>query len=68
MIIVDENVDQVLIEQLDLQNYDLLLIREYNPGLSDKEVIQLAKEKKGIIITEDKDFGELVFSHDGSVQ
>ena len=64
MIIVDENVDQVLIEQLDSQNYDLLLIREYNPGLSDKEVIKLAKEKKSIIITEDKDFGELVFSHD----
>ena len=64
MIIVDENVDQVLIEQLLSENYEILLMREFSPGLSDKGIIKLAREKNGVILTEDKDFGELVFSHD----
>lgn len=63
MIIFDENVDQCIIDRIKAQGFDVFSIRELNPGVSDREVIQLAKTKKGIIVTEDKDFGELVFSH-----
>lgn len=63
MIIIDENVDQVLIDQIGSENYKLFSIREQQPGISDREVIKIAKSKKGLVITEDKDFGELVFSH-----
>ena len=38
-------------------------IRENCSGISDREVIEIAKNKKGLIVTEDKDFGKLVFSH-----
>lgn len=36
---------------------------EAAPGISDEEVIALAKEKKQVLITEDEDFGEWVFAH-----
>ncbi len=64
MIIIDENVDKHITKQLHNTDYQIFLIREYNAGISDKDVIEIAKSKKGIVITEDKDFGELVFSHD----
>ena len=36
---------------------------EIAPSISDKEVIKIAKSNNRILITEDKDFGEWVFSH-----
>ena len=63
MIIVDENVDQWIVEQLLERDYNVLSIREERAGMSDREVIEITASKKGILITEDKDFGELVFSH-----
>ena len=63
MIITDENIDQFLINHLQTQKYEVFSIRKHHPGISDREVIKIAKSKKGLLITEDKDFGELVFSH-----
>jgi len=63
MIIIDENVDHILIDWLAGKKYKIISIKEYKRGISDREVIELAKSEKGLIITEDKDFGELVFSH-----
>lgn len=62
MIVVDENVDQVLIDNLS-KDYEVISIRESNPGISDREVIKIAKSERALLLTEDKDFGELVFSH-----
>jgi predicted nuclease of predicted toxin-antitoxin system len=63
MIIIDENVGQELIDQLVSIGYEVYSIREHQQGISDKMVIETVKQKKGILITEDKDFGELIFSH-----
>ncbi|MDZ7690990.1 MAG: DUF5615 family PIN-like protein [Balneolaceae bacterium] len=63
MIIIDENVDQWLIDKLKNYTTDLISIREDYPGISDHEVIKIAKSNKGLVITEDKDFGELIFSY-----
>jgi len=64
MIIIDENVDQQIVDNIPKDKYEIISIREFSPGISDREIIELAKsKKKGIIVTEDKDFGELVFSH-----
>lgn len=38
-------------------------ISENSPGISDKEVIQIAQKEKLIILTFDKDYGELIFRH-----
>ena len=61
MIIADENVDQWLIDELLKAEFDVISIRNEHPGISDNQVIQLAISQKAVLITEDKDFGELVF-------
>ncbi|TVR36123.1 MAG: hypothetical protein EA390_00970 [Balneolaceae bacterium] len=63
MIVTDENIDQFLINHLDTMAYEVFSIRKHCPGISDREVIKLVKTKKALLITEDKDFGELVFAH-----
>ena len=41
--------------------HDVLSALESNPRATDEELLVLATEEQRIIITEDKDFGELVF-------
>ena len=64
MIIFDENVDQILIDSILEAGFECVSVANSFKGISDKAVIQLALDfKKSIIVTEDKDFGELVFAH-----
>jgi predicted nuclease of predicted toxin-antitoxin system len=63
MIIVDENVEQYWINLLQAHGYSVFSIRQNHPGISDIAIIDIVKEKKGLLLTEDKDFGELVFAY-----
>jgi predicted nuclease of predicted toxin-antitoxin system len=63
MIVFDENVEEHWIQLIKTGGYDYYSIRENCPGVEDIKVIEIAKQKKGLLITEDKDFGELLFSH-----
>ena len=63
MIIFDENIEEHWIQLTKKANLDYFSIRESKPGITDKEVIEIAKSKKWLIVTEDKDFGELIFSY-----
>ncbi len=63
MIILDENVETYWIQIIKNKGLDYFSIRENCPGISDKEVIEITRKYKGILVTEDKDFGELLFSH-----
>ncbi len=63
MIIADENLEQYWIDLLRAKHYEVLSIRDEKPGISDREIAELVSTKEGWLITEDKDFGELIFSH-----
>jgi len=63
LIIIDENVDQSISDRLIDAGYLLYSVREKSPGITDKKIIQFASSQQAILVTEDKDFGELVFSH-----
>ena len=63
MIIADENIDGRLILKLRETGFEIVSIKESFRGYSDREIIQMAKSPNSILITEDKDFGEWVFSH-----
>ncbi len=63
MIIADENLESYWIELLRKKQYPVLSIAESCPQITDPEVAELARKHKGILITEDKDFGELIFAH-----
>ena len=43
------------------QGHDVLSALEKNPRATDEELLALAMEERRILVTEDKDFGELVF-------
>ncbi len=61
MIVADENIDAKLIASLRALDYEVFSIRENNSGISDEEVLQLANNKNALLITEDSDFGTLVY-------
>lgn len=42
--------------------HDVLAVSELAPGLADAQVMDRAVSEKRIVITEDRDFGELVYS------
>jgi len=48
---------------LSRNEYLVYSIREHHQGINDRMVVETVKSKNGLLITEDKDFGELIFSH-----
>jgi len=63
MIIADENLEEHWITLLRTKSYEVFSIREKNPGMSDRDIAEIVRSQKGWLITEDKDFGELIFAH-----
>ena len=61
MVLADESVDLQIVTRLRQDGLNVDYIAELEPGLTDSEVIQLAKEKKALLLTADKDFGELIY-------
>lgn len=57
--VADENVDNALISELRNNNISVLSIKEIDAGISDINVLEFAFKNDSILITEDKDFGEL---------
>lgn len=58
--IADEGVEKKIV--LSLRKYfDVTFITEFGRGSTDENILSLAHNQKRILITLDKDFGELVF-------
>ncbi len=60
-ILADENFPRPALEALRRAGWDVFSIAEECPGVSDEEVAALCAEQQRILLTFDKDFGELVF-------
>ena len=59
--LADECVAAPEVAFLRATGHDVLYVAEAAAGLSDLDVIGLAFQEKRILLTEDKDFGDLVF-------
>ena len=59
--LIDESVGTKPSEFLNRAGYDSISISEKFSGAEDKFVLSKARKEKRIIITNDKDFGELIF-------
>jgi predicted nuclease of predicted toxin-antitoxin system len=59
--LADENMDAEIVDQLRQEGHEVWYVIEMEPGISDDEVLALANRESAILITADKDFGELVF-------
>jgi predicted nuclease of predicted toxin-antitoxin system len=58
--LADENVSRLVIERLRAAGHDVISISETRAGAPDKDVLGVANAEDCILITEDRDFGELV--------
>ncbi|MCI0357132.1 MAG: DUF5615 family PIN-like protein [Planctomycetaceae bacterium] len=58
--VADECCDALLVAGLRGDGHDVLYVAEHSPGSDDDAVLQLAASQQRILLTEDKDFGELV--------
>ncbi|MBZ4187462.1 DUF5615 family PIN-like protein [Niabella beijingensis] len=59
--LADEGVDRSIVNCLRGLNFDVYYVIEEIRSLDDKTLLQIATKEKRILITRDKDFGELVF-------
>jgi predicted nuclease of predicted toxin-antitoxin system len=60
-ILANENFPEDAVEALRRAGYDVAWVRADAPGSSDRDVLRRAHSEDRILITFDKDFGELAF-------
>lgn len=59
--LADEGIEGLIVERFRQEGYDIKYIVEMERGIGDDEVLSIAREEDRILITRDKDFGELVY-------
>jgi predicted nuclease of predicted toxin-antitoxin system len=60
--LADESCDFSIVTALRDNRYDVLAVIDRMPGATDQQVIELALAEQRVLLTEDKDFGQLVFA------
>ncbi len=60
-IVIDESVDYAIVQTLKHTRFSIISISDETPSIPDKQVLEIAYAHNALLITEDKDFGELVF-------
>lgn len=59
--LADVNIENGIISGLRSDGHDVNWMLEKNKYLTDEEILNVAREEKRIMITNDKDFGEIVY-------
>jgi predicted nuclease of predicted toxin-antitoxin system len=59
--VADESVDRQIVDAVRDLGYDVLSVAESTPGMPDDRVLSRANDARSVLLTADKDFGELVF-------
>lgn len=62
--LADESVDFRIVTSLRDEGYHIEAILEMTPSISDERVLNIANELEAILLTEDKDFGDLTYRLD----
>lgn len=60
-LLADEGVDRAVVERLRHDGHDVFYMADIFPTRTDEEVLQEANDRGALLLTADKDFGELVF-------
>lgn len=60
-LLADENLDLSVVARLREAGHQVLAVAEMEPGIPDEVVLNLANAEGAILVTGDKDFGELAF-------
>ena len=59
--LADESVDRQIVDRLREDSHLVWYVAEMAPGISDDVVLDLANREAALLLTADKDFGELVY-------
>ncbi len=59
--LADEGVDAPIVKHLRDLDFDVKYIAEFASGLPDEKVLEISNKENRVLITSDKDFGELVY-------
>lgn len=62
-ILANENFPQAAVNALRQDGHDVLWVRTESPGISDRDVLSRAQLDARVLVTFDKDFGELAFRY-----
>jgi predicted nuclease of predicted toxin-antitoxin system len=62
LFLADESFDFGAVRTLREEGYDVKAIAEESPGIPDVQVAALAATEERVLLTEDKDFGQLVYA------
>ena len=57
--LADEGVDRQIVERLRLDGHEVFYVAEMAPGIMDEVVLSEGRNSESVLITADKDFGEL---------
>lgn len=60
-VVADESVDRAIVERLRQDGHAVLYVAESAPSIGDDAVLRRAKETDALLLTADKDFGEISF-------
>ena len=59
--LADESVDRQIVERLQNEGHSVRYVVDMEPGICNGDVVEIANQMKAILLTADKDFGEMVF-------
>ena len=59
--LADESLDRQIVDRLRQDDHVVLYVAEMDPGIDDEIVLDIANREAAVLLTADKDFGELVF-------
>jgi predicted nuclease of predicted toxin-antitoxin system len=60
-VLANENVSSTVVRGLRASGHDVLAVKESLPGADDETVLRRAQTEERVLITHDKDFGELAY-------
>lgn len=60
-LLADEGVDKPIVDLLRIKGHDVKYVLEDNPGVYDEFILAQANTQQRLLLTQDKDFGELVY-------
>lgn len=66
--LADENISALIVQHVRALGFEVSVISEHSSGICDKDVLQMAENENLFLITEDRDFGELVIRQKRNVR
>jgi predicted nuclease of predicted toxin-antitoxin system len=60
-LVADESVDRSIVDRLRQDGHQVWYVAEMEPGISDDAVLDIANREAALLLTADKDFGEMIF-------